>query len=128
MPGGKKKKATAKKGYVSQHTRKWTSQTRYNSKRIPVLLPRKYTCKLRYVDEIDLDPAVGGLSVTKSYRANDLYDPDSSGVGHQPMGFDQLCLFYKSFTVTKSTIRVTPMIKTTTGGLPCFVGVGLVAT
>lgn len=36
-----------------------------------------------------------------------MFDPDISGVGHQPMGFDQMMLFYEQYTVLRSTISVT---------------------
>jgi len=39
-------------------------------------------------------------------RANDLFDPDQSGTGHQPMGFDEAMKYYDQFTVIKSKITV----------------------
>jgi hypothetical protein len=35
-----------------------------------------------------------------------MYDPDISGTGHQPMGFDQLMLLYEQGTVIHSRISV----------------------
>jgi hypothetical protein len=35
------------------------------------------------------------------WRLNSLFDPDYSGTGHQPLGFDQWAAFYGSYTVTK---------------------------
>lgn len=45
-----------------------------------------------------------GLSTQSDYfwRANDLYDPDYSSTGHQPMGFDQWMNLYSKFTVLGS--------------------------
>lgn len=42
------------------------------------------------------------------YSCNGLYDPNTSGVGHQPRGFDQLIALYNHYTVTASRIKVTP--------------------
>jgi len=40
------------------------------------------------------------------YRANDLFDPDQTGTGHQPMGFDEAMKYYDQFTVLQSKITV----------------------
>lgn len=47
-----------------------------------------------------------GTAGTYVFSANGLYDPNITGVGHQPTGFDQLMAIYGSYTVTKATIKV----------------------
>jgi len=54
-------------------------------------IPYQTTTILRYVDYFTLSPGNGGVLDTKVYSWNGLYDPDISGTGHQPRGFDQLC-------------------------------------
>lgn len=36
---------------------------------------------------------------------NGMYDPDSTGTGHQPRGFDQLMAFYDHYVVTSVTLK-----------------------
>lgn len=38
---------------------------------------------------------------------NNMYDPDLTGVGHQPTGFDQYSAFYNKYLVYASKIKVT---------------------
>lgn len=73
---------------------------------IPGSLGTSMLQKFRYVDKITLNPVAGG-SATYSYRANSLYDPDFTGTGHQPIGFDQLMNFYNHYTVLGSRLKVT---------------------
>ncbi len=40
-------------------------------------------------------------------RLNSLFDPDSTGVGHQPLGFDQIAALYNRYRVLKTRWRVT---------------------
>ncbi len=40
------------------------------------------------------------------YSANGLYDPNITGTGHQPDGFDQMMLFYNHYVVTSAKITV----------------------
>lgn len=47
-----------------------------------------------------------GFSQTLRFNANGLFDPDSTGIGHQPMGFDQYMAFYQRYTVHGCKIEV----------------------
>lgn len=40
------------------------------------------------------------------FSCNGLFDPDVTGTGHQPRGFDQLMLFYDHYVVQKAKITV----------------------
>lgn len=73
--------------------------------------------KLRYADKCTL--VTDSVTGTNEYvfRANDLYDPDYTGTGHQPRGFDQYMLMYKKFVVlgSKITARFTNLGGATNG-------------
>jgi hypothetical protein len=45
-----------------------------------------------------------GLATDYFYSANGIFDPDITGTGHQPIGFDQIMTFYEQYTVTRSSI------------------------
>lgn len=87
-------------------------------------LGNKHVARLRYCQEISINPGVAGIAST-NFRANDLYDPDSTGVGHQPFGFDQLMAYYDHFTVTgsKITARFVPVSGTNVN--PAYLGIML---
>lgn len=65
----------------------------------------KYTTRY-YETDLEINPAAGGLATTIVYSANGLYDPNITGVGHQPLGFDELMVMYDHYTVIGSRIRV----------------------
>lgn len=48
-----------------------------------------------------------GLVSSRVYTANGLFDPDITGTGHQPIGFDQLMLAYEHYSTIRSKITVT---------------------
>lgn len=70
------------------------------------LFPPRVTKTLRYSTDFSLTSTAGAVN-TYVFRANDLYDPDLTGSGHQPMGFDQMMQFYNHFCVLKSRLKVT---------------------
>ena len=94
----RKKFNKKKRGYVKNKGLRSNSFLSY-------VMPSTYMCKLRYCDEITIDPLEDSFA-GYTYRANDLYDPDVSIGGHQPHGFDQIMAFYQHFTVLGSKIKV----------------------
>lgn len=85
-------------------------------------MPTVHYARLRYCEETHLNPGAGLVSVYVM-KANGLYDPNSTGVGHQPLGFDQMCTFYKRFIVLGSKITVTFTPVGTTNQNLCYCGV-----
>lgn len=84
-------------------------------------MPRVVTTTLRYCAQIQINPSIG-TTASHLFRANDLYDPDFTGTGHQPLGFDQMIAFFDHFKVLGSKIRVS-FTPTATASI---VGVGLI--
>lgn len=68
--------------------------------------PTKLEARLRYVDTFALNAVAGSLS-TQQIRCNGMYDPDHSGLGHQPMYYDQFMAIYDHYTVLRSRIKLT---------------------
>lgn len=73
----------------------------------PPIFPQSVRRKLVYYDYNQSLATTTGLPTTRFFSANGCYDPDFSGTGHQPMGFDQMMLFYDQYTVLASKITVT---------------------
>jgi hypothetical protein len=60
------------------------------------LLPDQLEVTLRYTTELVYSAATSHIQV---FRGNSLFDPDLSGTGGQPLGFDQLKLLYGNYYV-----------------------------
>jgi len=65
--------------------------------------------QMRYSQTITINPGIGACGVYK-FRANSIFDPDYTGIGHQPYGHDNLESIYQHYTVDSSTITVTPTV------------------
>jgi hypothetical protein len=61
---------------------------------------------LFYYDNAHEFTSTAGSVARYRFRANDCFDPDQTGTGHQPMGFDEMTKYYDQFTVIKSKISV----------------------
>lgn len=69
------------------------------------VIPRSLVKKFRYVTDINIDPVGSGVMQSYIFRANSMYDPDYSGTGHQPYGYDQYVpTLYNHSTVVGSKI------------------------
>lgn len=77
-------------------------------------LPVKFYGKFRYAETFTFTTGTGGVMGTHQVmRLNNLWDPNYTGTGHQPYGFDQTYLLYSKYQVKR--VKVT-LIWSTTGG------------
>lgn len=67
-------------------------------------IPRYKKAVLTYAAYKSYDPSSTATAV-QDWAANGLYDPDITGVGHQPMGFDQLMDQYSNYYVYKVQVK-----------------------
>lgn len=84
-------------------------------------LGKSFVFRTRYYeDQLTVDPGLGTAN-NYVFSANGLYDPNFTGTGHQPIGFDQIMQMYDHYCVIGSRIRVT--FHNNDASDPCTVGV-----
>lgn len=54
-----------------------------------------------------LNVGASGFPVTHVWSLNGIFDPNITGTGHQPIGFDELMPFYDHYCVIGARVRVT---------------------
>lgn len=70
-------------------------------------LTKSFKFKTRYVDvNVAVNPGLGGVPGSYVFSLNSLFDPDISGIGHQPVGYDQMMVMYDHYTVIGARARV----------------------
>ncbi len=70
----------------------------------PLIVPKSKLVLLKYTDAQIFNPASLN-AVGQTWRANSVFDPNLTGVGGQPPGFDQWAAFYSRYVVLGATIR-----------------------
>lgn len=95
--GAKKTKAT----YSKAPRFKLMKQASTSSKKAFTRVVLKYSENTTF-----LNPGISGTAGTYVFAANGLYDPNITGVGHQPSGFDEYMKLYNEYVVVGSTIKV----------------------
>lgn len=67
---------------------------------------KKKLVKHRYVEKlITINPSAGSIAGEHYFSCNGLYDPNITGVGHQPMGYDSLVPIFDHWVVIASKIN-----------------------
>jgi len=89
---------------------------------ISAVMPDVIRRKLFYNAEIVIDAGIASF-ITHKFRANSLYDPDYTGTGHQPYGFDQYHLLYKENRVLNAKLSITKTNTAITDNIPGFIGI-----
>lgn len=78
-------------------------------------LGNRTKCCLMYVDKnIVIGGAAVGAMQFYNFRVTSFFDPDFSGIGHQPLGFDQLAALHERYIVTGVKYKVTFTSRSTT--------------
>jgi len=67
------------------------------------LWPERIFTKLKYTELLIFTSTSGAVSAN-IYSQNSLFDPNVTGTGHQPLGFDQLSVLYSAYKVYGSKI------------------------
>lgn len=62
-----------------------------------VKVPLRYSYRASYS---------GAVAANQIFNLNSLFDPDRTGVGHQPLGFDQWSAFYNRYRVDKVHVEI----------------------
>lgn len=106
----------------------WLSKRARNARvvvpRSKLGFPTSMATTVRYTQRVDLAPtAIDTLAQT--FAANDIFDPDVTGAGHQPRGSAEYAALYDTFTVTSSKISINwmyegyggPAVTSATGAL-----------
>ncbi len=91
------------------------------------LFGQSKTVKLRYVQTISLNANTSGNADAShiKFSCNSLFDPDQTGGGHQPMGYDQICTWFTSYQAISARISVTYVPVTEMFTIPAMVGITL---
>lgn len=95
---GKKKVATYKTPVVASSWNIPTPNT---------VAPTKLKTTFVYVENgLGLNPGVGGTASAYVFDLNSLFDPNVSGAGHQPAGYDQMMAIYEEYLVYGVKYRI----------------------
>jgi len=113
-PRKAKKVYKAKPAYRKRRAR--TSQ--YSSN---IGLPLRKRVKLMYCEQFIVTPGLAGIPSYNRFLVNSMYDPNSTGLGHQPMGFDQWALHYSEYLV-RGVKLTTTYTNVTAGNGPIRIG------
>lgn len=70
-------------------------------------LPPNYPMKMKYSDTLNLTLPSYPLNITQQYNLNSIYDPNRTGIGHQPYFRDQMAQFYDFYKVLACKVTVT---------------------
>lgn len=109
-----RKSSRSSRTLTTKRNQTWPRQSQKSYLKYYDPFPAVSYATMRYSTSISLNPTIG-TPANWLFRANSLFDPDYSGTGHQPYGFDIYALIYDYYEVMDSVITMTPISGDTTG-------------
>lgn len=95
------------------YRRRYKKRANYSVARTSPISDRTYT-RMRYATLTALNYGGLGTPAAYQYRINSLFDPDLTGGGHQPLGFDQYATLYNKYRVHGMKYKITFTSRSTT--------------
>lgn len=90
-------------------------------------MPKVFTTNLKYSEIIAITAnATAGLAAAHVFSANGIYDPNITGVGHQPRGFDEIQALFNHNRVLGS--KITIRCSWGNADIGCVAGIALMAS
>lgn len=94
-------KKNKKRGY---NLARLSTYTNFENISLTFLDPHKYIT-LKYTETFNFTLAAG-TGTQQLFRLNSIFDPNSTGVGHQPYGYDQIMALYNRYRVLSSSWKI----------------------
>lgn len=95
MPGRGGKGGRGKPRYRRAPRKVWRRKPKVVVNRAIAPIPQRYITKHKYSTTITINTSVP----VYRFNLNSLWDPDQTGTGHQPYGFDQLAALFNRYRV-----------------------------
>lgn len=90
-----------KKGFKAKRWNKKRKQVNVNKALQPI--PQRYICNMKYSETF----ALSQLSPGYTYNLNSIFDPNRTGVGHQPYSHDTMQTLYNRYRVISCSYTIT---------------------
>lgn len=68
-------------------------------------IPQRYITKMKYCDNLTMPTALAGLNAYR-FNLNSIFDPNRTGIGHQPYGHDTLQTMYNRYRVISCSYTI----------------------
>lgn len=81
-------------------------------------IPQRFITKMKYSEQFTTDSTTGAYR----FNLNSIWDPNQSGVGHQPYGFDTLATLYNRYRVISCGWRIQVNWQSNSSAQPTLVG------
>lgn len=113
----KKRSFKRKRRSRKKRTYKRRRRSTMSSKSTALPIGKKFRFRTRYVESAIKYTTNLGLPSINVFSMNGLWDPNVTGIGHQPIGFDQIMPMYDHYHViaSKAKIRITNLSATDPG-------------
>lgn len=83
--------------------------------------PHKLRLRMKYGQSFTFGSIVAGTPEYNLFRMNSIFDPDLTGIGHQPRYYDQIAELFNYYYVEKATIKATFHSTTDQGANVAFI-------
>lgn len=101
----KRKRRYSKKRNKGKRYRRRYRRRKFTFPRTLPAIRTKARVRFRYADSDFKLTSTTGVMVGHGFVANGCFDPDATGVGHQPYGWDQWSPYFHNYVVVGSKIR-----------------------